>query len=205
MVKVKICGITNVEDALQAVEAGADALGFIFYKKSPRCITPAKAHEIISSLPPFISTVGVFVDKSQAEVERVIRLTGIDVVQVHGHEPPEACVFSRNTIKAVRVKELEDLDPIRDYSFKVSAFLLDTYSPHVLGGTGVIFNWDIAVEAKAYGRIILAGGLTAENVQDAINRVKPYAVDVCGGVEESKGKKNHRLVTDFIFKAKTAL
>jgi phosphoribosylanthranilate isomerase len=202
MVRVKICGITNEEDALAAVEYGADALGFVFYKGSPRHITPDNALKIIKMLPPFITTVGVFVDEKTDEVERILRHSAIDVAQFHGHEPPEACLISRKAIKAVRVKELSDLEPLRHYH--VSAYLLDTYTPEMLGGTGQIFNWDIALDAKRMGRIILAGGLTPENVLRAIQWVHPYAVDVSSGVEEEKGIKDHKKMKEFITKAKGA-
>jgi len=203
MTKVKICGITNLDDALAAVEFGADALGFVFYKGSPRFITPERASDIVRGLPPFISTVGVFVDESPEEVERVLSLTGIEIAQFHGHEPPEFCITHARAIKAIRVKELSDLEPLSRY--KVSAYLLDTYTPDTLGGTGQIFNWDIAVEAKKYGRIILAGGLTPENIQKAILWVHPYGVDVSSGVEEEKGKKDHQKMRLFIKRAKEAL
>jgi phosphoribosylanthranilate isomerase len=200
MVKVKICGITNIDDALAAVTYGADALGFVFYKGSPRYITPDDAREIIMKLPPFITTVGVFVDEKPTKVEKILKHTGIDIAQLHGNEPPEACTISKRVIKAIRVKELSDLEPLRHY--KVSAFLLDTYTPEKLGGTGQIFNWDIAVDAKQFGRIILAGGLTPENINQAVQWVRPYAVDVSSGVEEEKGKKDHKKLKLFIQKAK---
>lgn len=203
MVKVKICGITNLTDALSAVEAGADALGFVFYGGSPRYIAPVQAAEIIAKLPPFVLTVGVFVDERTEDVERAIRQSGIDVVQFHGHEPPEACGVSRKAIKAIRVKELSDLEPLRRY--RVAAYLLDTFTPDVLGGTGRIFNWDIALDAKQFGKIILAGGLTPENVANAVQWVHPYAVDVSSGVEAEKGRKDHDRLRLFIKRAKEAL
>lgn len=203
MVKVKICGITNLEDALSAVDYGADALGFVFYKGSPRFISPEKAAAIVRELPPFVSTVGVFVDESPEQVDRILRLTGIEIAQFHGHEPPELCITHARAIKAIRVKELSDLEPLSRY--KVSAYLLDTYTPDALGGTGQIFNWDIAVEAKKFGRIILAGGLTPENIERAVLWVHPYGVDVSSGVEEEKGKKDHQKMRLFIKRAKEAL
>lgn len=201
MVKVKICGITNIEDALKAVTLGADAFGFVFYKGSPRYIEPDRAKEIILKLPPFITTVGVFVDATEDEVKTIIRHTGIDVVQFHGDEPPEACLIEKRVIKAIRVKELSDLEPLKHYN--VSAFLLDTYTPDLFGGTGQLFNWDIAVSAKQFGRIILAGGLTPENVEKAVRWVRPYGVDVSSGVESEKGKKDHLKMGLFIAKAKS--
>ncbi|MEK6581652.1 MAG: phosphoribosylanthranilate isomerase [Nitrospirota bacterium] len=203
MVKVKMCGITNLEDALAAVEFGADALGFVFFKKSPRYISPAKAKAIIKKLPPFISSVGVFVNEDNITVEKIADQTGIDVIQLHGDEPPKACNLSRPAIKAIRVKSIDNLEIISKYKDKVSAFLLDTYTPEIFGGTGQIFNWDIAIEAKQFGRIILAGGLTPENIGQAIRRVHPYAVDVSSGVEAEKGKKDHAKLRLFIKRAKS--
>lgn len=200
MVKVKICGITNREDALEAVDAGADALGFVFYKGSPRYISPDVAKDIIKSIPPFVTTVGVFVDERGEEIERTMRYAAMDVAQLHGHETPEACPTGKRVIKAIRVKELIDLEPLKHY--RVSAFLLDTYTPESLGGTGQIFNWDIALAAKEFGRIILAGGLNPDNVEKAVRWVRPYAVDVSSGVEEEKGKKDHKKIRLFIERAK---
>ncbi|MDO9289641.1 MAG: phosphoribosylanthranilate isomerase [Thermodesulfovibrionales bacterium] len=203
MVRVKICGITNLEDALAAVEFGADALGFVFFKKSPRYISPAKAKAIIKKLPPFISSVGVFVNEDNIIVEKIADQTGIDAIQLHGDEPPKACNLSRPVIKAIRVKSIDNLEIISKYKNKVSAFLLDTYTPEIFGGTGQIFNWDIAIEAKQFGKIILAGGLTPENVEQAVRQVHPYAVDVSSGVEAEKGKKDHAKLRLFIKRAKS--
>lgn len=202
MVKVKICGITNLEDALEAVAHGADALGFVFFKKSPRYISPSKAKAIIKKLPPFISTVGVFVNENKKNIEKIADQTGINIIQLHGDERPQACRLLRPVIKAFRVKSLECLEPLSKYKDKVTAFLLDTYTPEIFGGTGQIFNWDIAVEAKQLGKIILAGGLTPENLEQAIRWVHPYAVDVSSGVEEEKGKKDHWKMKLFIERAK---
>ncbi len=204
-VRVKICGITNLDDAMAAVDFGADALGFVFFKGSPRYISQDKAGTIIRRLPSFITTVGVFVNENTEQIEEIIKLTGIDVVQLHGDEPPEMCNISRRIIKAIRVKSLESLDPLKNYKDKVSAFLLDTFTPDTLGGTGQRFNWDIAADAKQFGRIILAGGLTPDNIADAIRRVRPYGVDVSSGVEEKKGKKDHTKLKLFIERAKIAL
>ena len=198
MIKVKICGITNLDDALAAIDAGADALGFVFYRKSPRCITPGKAASIIRKLPVLTTTVGVFVDEPHEQIQKIADETAIDVIQLHGNESPESCRLSRRVIKGIRVKSLESLEPLKNYQDIVSAFLLDTYAPHILGGTGQTFNWDIAIEAKAFGRVILAGGLTAENIAEAIKRVKPYAVDVSSGVELEKGLKDHQKMKLFV-------
>ncbi|MEK7822700.1 MAG: phosphoribosylanthranilate isomerase [Nitrospirota bacterium] len=203
MGRVKICGITNIEDAVAAAEYGADAIGFVFQPKSPRAITPETAKNIVSALPPFITTIGVFVNESKQEIERIIRYVGLNIVQLHGNEPPDACQLNKKVIKAIRVKDLTDLEPLKRYN--VSAFLLDTYSPHTMGGTGQIFNWDIAVEAKKFGRIILAGGLNHENIEEAIKWVRPYGIDVATGVEgNKKGEKDHKKLKLFIEKAREA-
>ncbi len=203
MGRVKICGITNIEDAVAAAEYGADAIGFVFQPKSPRAITPETAKNIVSALPPFITTIGVFVNESKREIEKIIRYVGLNIVQLHGNEPPDACQLNRKVIKAIRVKDLTDLEPLKRYN--VSAFLLDTYSPHTMGGTGQIFNWDIAVEAKKFGRIILAGGLNHENIEEAIKWVRPYGIDVATGVESNKkGEKDHKKLKLFIEKARQA-
>ncbi len=202
MVRVKICGITNREDALRAVEYGADALGFVFYKGSPRYIEPEKASDIIRALPPFVSAVGVFVNEDPLEILRISALTGIDTVQLHGDEKPHSIIYPLKVIKAIRVRELNDLEPLKEFS-GCNAFLLDTYSPESYGGTGQIFNWDIAVEAKRFGRIILAGGLNPDNIERAIRWVHPYGVDVSGGVEKEKGIKDHKKLKAFIKIAKS--
>lgn len=204
MTKIKICGITNYDDARAAVDFGADALGFVFFRESPRNISPEKAAVIISKLPVFITTVGVFVDEPVENIQKVVDQTGLEVIQLHGDEPPESCRLSRRVIKGIRVKSLESLEPLKSYRDLVSAFLLDTFAPHMLGGTGQVFNWDIAIEAKAFGRIILAGGLTPENISEAIRKVRPYAVDVSSGVELVKGKKDHQKMRLFIERAKAA-
>jgi phosphoribosylanthranilate isomerase len=201
--KVKICGITNLDDAFAAVDYGADALGFVFYKGSPRHITPRDATAIIKKLPPFTTTVGVFVDEKLKNIEKIISQTCIDVVQFHGNEPPEKCNCSRSLIKAIRVKSLESLDPLNKYKDKVSAFLLDTFTPDALGGSGQIFNWDIAIYAKQFGKIILAGGLNPQNVIEAVKRVQPYGVDVSSGIESKKGKKDQKKMRLFIEKVKS--
>jgi len=202
-VKVKICGITNIDDAMAAVEFGADALGFVFFEGSPRRISHNDATAIIKKLPSFITPVGVFVDETSEKIEKIAAWTGIDVIQLHGDEPPDMCYFLRRMIKAIRVKSLESLDPLVHYKDRVSAFLLDTFSPDVFGGSGQIFNWDIAAYAKQFGRIILAGGLTPDNVAEATEHVRPYGVDVSSGVESGKGKKDHAKMKLFIERAKS--
>lgn len=204
MAKIKICGITNLDDARAAIDLGADALGFVFFKESPRNIPPKKAAAIMAKLPVFTTTVGVFVNTPREEIQKIADETGIHVIQLHGDESPESCCLSRRVIKGIRVKSLESLDLLKRYQHLVSAFLLDTYAPHMPGGTGRAFNWDIAIEAKNFGRIILAGGLTPENISEAVRRVKPYAVDVSSGVEREKGKKDHQKMRLFIERAKAA-
>jgi phosphoribosylanthranilate isomerase len=200
--RIKICGITNTEDALYAAGCGADALGFIFYPESPRHITPDKAASIISQLPPFITTVGVFVNEAPDRIMEIIQITGIKAVQLHGNESPEICAKFASVIKSFRIKDITDLKQLAEYS-GAAACLLDTYSEAEYGGTGRIFNWDIAVEAKKMCRIILAGGLTPDNVAEAVRYVRPYAVDVSSGVEAEKGKKDLKKVKKFIERAKT--
>ena len=196
MVKVKICGITNLEDARLAVDLGADALGFNFYKKSPRYIEPSKAKLIIEDLPPLVSTVGVFADEFSPErISNIAHAIGLNAVQLHGSESPEYVkkVDELRVIKAFRVDSHFDLTSLSLYS--AGAYLLDAFDPERIGGTGKVFDWEIAVAAKSYGRIILAGGLKQENIVEAISRVRPYAVDICSGVESEPGKKDHQKMT----------
>ncbi len=205
MIKIKICGITNVDDALYACELGADALGFNFYKKSPRYIEPAKAAEIIVQLPPFIMPVGIFVNEREGKIRDIQFTTGIKLLQLHGDESSEFCDrfgFGSRVIKAFQVKDRESLKAMAHYH--VGAFLLDSYKEGVRGGTGVAFDWHLAVVAKTFGRIILAGGLTPDNVAEAIKLVQPYAVDVTGGVEKEQGIKDHGKMKKFITEARKA-
>lgn len=201
MIKIKICGITNLEDALVAIDAGADALGFVFHPRSPRHVFPEQAAAIIRHLPPFVQTVGLFVDETVETVNQTADQCGLDVVQLHGDESPAFCgSVRRRVIKAFRVKDVTSLDPMKEY--RVSAFLLDAWSPSAHGGTGQTFNWEVAACAAHSGRIILAGGLTSDNVADAIRQVRPYGVDVSSGVEASAGKKDTDKVREFIRNAK---
>lgn len=202
-VKVKICGITRKEDALAAAESGADAIGFVFYEASPRHVFPETVRDIIIDLPPFVTTVGVFVNAHPSEIREVLDFTGIDIVQLHGDEPRDVCAFWPRVIKAFRLGELSNLKLLEEYS--VSAYLLDAYSDEIPGGTGQIFNWDIAVEAKRFGPVILAGGLTPDNVERAVRWVHPYAVDVSSGVEAEKGIKDIEKIRAFIERAKSVL
>jgi phosphoribosylanthranilate isomerase len=187
--KIKICGITNIEDALFAAELGADALGFIFVKTSPRRIRPSAARKIIQELPPFVTPVGVVADAEHDEILELIEETGVRCMQLHGNESPKQLAkFPVPVYKSFRVDKEFNLETLQQY--KGSAYLLDSHVDGTLGGTGKTFDWDIAVKAKAYGRIILAGGLNPENILDAIQMVQPYAVDVNSGVESAPGKKD---------------
>jgi phosphoribosylanthranilate isomerase len=198
MLKVKICGITNYDDAAMAASLGADALGFIFAPVSLRNIEPVTAADIIKRLPPFIKTVGVFVNEDIDKIRNIAAYCGLDVVQLHGDESPEICeTLMPRTIKAIRVKDDFDSSGLLSYRGKVRAFLLDTYSEKAVGGTGKRFNWDKAVEINSLGiPIILAGGLTPSNIIEAINKVKPYGVDVNSGIEKSPGIKDHSLMKE---------
>ncbi len=197
MIKIKICGITNLDDALAAAENGADALGFIFYKKSLRYVDPGKAAEIIRQLPPFITPVAIFVNEREEKIRDIQFTTGIKVLQLHGDERPEFCDrFATRVIKAFQVKDKESIKHMAH--FHVGAFLLDSYKDGVRGGTGTTFDWHLAVVAKTFGRVILAGGLTPENVAEAVKLVQPYGVDVAGGVEREKGIKDHAKLKKFI-------
>jgi phosphoribosylanthranilate isomerase len=203
MIKIKICGITNLEDALAAAAAGADALGFNFYKKSPRFIDPVKAAEIIAQLPPFIMPVGVFVNEREEKIREVQALTCMQAIQLHGDESPEFCQrLDGRIIKAFQVRDKESLQNMAHY--RVAAYLLDSYREGVRGGTGVAFDWHLAVVAKTFGRVILAGGLTPENVAEAVKLVQPYGVDVAGGVEKEKGIKDHTKLRKFITEVRRA-
>lgn len=201
MVRVKICGITNLEDALAAVDCGADALGFVFFEKSPRFVLPERAAQIIGCLPPFVTTVGVFVNEEPPKLLRVMEFAGVDVLQLHGDEPPDRCTLWPRVIKAFRIRDFTDLETLGHY--RTAALLLDAYSPDAYGGTGQVFNWEIALEAKRYGRIVLSGGLTPENVGSAVERVMPYAVDVSSGVERERGRKHLGKMRRFIQAAKS--
>lgn len=202
MVKVKICGNTNLDDTLAAVEAGADAVGFVFYPKSPRVVVTKTAAAIISRLPPFVTPVGVFVNEELGTVRRIMEECGIPLAQLHGDESPQYCAeLGRPVIKAVRVRDRRDLE--RMTAYQVDGFVLDALVEGVPGGTGVTIDWDLAGEAQMLGPIILAGGLTPDNVVAAVRRVRPYGVDVSSGVEKSPGKKDHAKVRAFIANAKS--
>ena len=194
-VKVKICGITNLADASTAVRLGADALGFIF-APSPRRIAPQTAREIIRAVPPFVKTVGVFVNEAPATIREVMQHCGLDLVQLHGDESPALCEeLMPCTIKALRIKDESSLQTSQPYHGKVRALLLDTYSKEKAGGTGKTFDWNLAIKIKKMGiPIILSGGIGPSNIDLAIHTVRPYAVDVNSGVEKCPGKKSHILI-----------
>jgi phosphoribosylanthranilate isomerase len=198
MVRVKICGITCLVDAVRAAEAGAHALGFVFYRQSPRWVPLSTASRICASLPPFISKVGVFVNATEKEILRVIEECGLDVVQLHGEEPPAFCRrFPTRVIKAFRIRDADDLRTLARY--RADGYLLDTFLERARGGTGRTFNWSLAIEAKRRGRrIILAGGLTPGNVAEAIRKVHPFGVDVSSGVETSPGRKSPAKIIAFL-------
>jgi phosphoribosylanthranilate isomerase len=199
MTRIKICGITNSGDALLAAELGAHALGFIFYHKSPRYVTPDKARHIIGQLPPFVATVGVFVDEDASQVREIASLAGLDWIQLHGGESPDYCrSLGRRVIKGFRVKGQEIYAQLTEYQGAAQAFLLDTYKPGTPGGTGETFDWQLAREVRNCGPIILAGGLTPDNVAEAIRIAQPAAVDVASGVEAAPGKKDPMRLKAFI-------
>jgi len=196
-IRVKICGITNAKDAEMAVEAGADALGFIFVAGTPRYIDPDAAREIVKDLPPLVSPVGVFADHPIEEIERVIDRCGFRTVQLHGSEAPEYCRrLAVSVIKTFRVRSGGPPPPFEAY--RVHAFLLDTFVEGKLGGTGKTFPLEVVSSAKGFGRVIIAGGLNPENVAQVIREVHPYAVDVSSGVESKPGRKDPQKLRDFI-------
>jgi phosphoribosylanthranilate isomerase len=203
-VRVKICGITNADDAQAAIDAGADALGFVFFESSPRYLSLAAAAAIIRTLPPFISKVGVFVDPGEEFVRQAMMECGIDAFQFHGSETPEFCArFPGRAVKAFRVRDEAFLEQAKPYVH--DAWLLDSYVSGQSGGTGVLFNWNLArLAVDAGARVILAGGLTPENVAEAVRQVAPYGVDVSSGVESTPGRKDHAKVRAFIREAKAA-
>lgn len=195
---VKICGITRLEDALAATRAGAHAIGLVFYSESPRHVTPAKAGEIIRAIPPFVTTVGLFVNADAAEVRSVLAQAPVELLQFHGEETPEFCrQLGRPFVKAVRMGPGVDLlQYARDYR-DAKALLLDAFVEGLQGGSGVVFDWNLIPHRLALP-LILSGGLTAENVTEAVRRVRPLAVDVSGGVESAKGIKDASKIAAFM-------
>lgn len=202
-VKVKICGITQPDDAIVACKAGADAIGLVFYRPSCRFVDVAAAKAIADAMPPFVQRVGLFVNASKAEVEAVLAQVDLDLLQFHGEETPEYCQsFQKAYIKALAMKQgLDVAATMAEYQY-AKGFLLDTYHPQQPGGTGEAFNWELFPK-NAQKPLVLAGGLTVANVQEAIKICQPYAVDVSGGVESQKGIKSTTLIRAFINKAKS--
>ncbi|ROL82545.1 N-(5'-phosphoribosyl)anthranilate isomerase [Pseudomonas protegens] len=197
-VRSKICGITRIEDALAAVAAGADAIGLVFYAKSPRAVSVQQARAIIAALPPFVTTVGLFVNASRCELGEILDAVPLDLLQFHGDESAADCEgYHRPYIKALRVKAGDDIAAACQAYPRASGILLDTYVEGVPGGTGEAFDWSLVPQGLSKP-IILAGGLSAQNVAEAIARVRPYAVDVSGGVEQSKGIKDSAKIQAFM-------
>lgn len=196
--RVKICGITRPEDALTAARAGADAIGLVFYPPSPRAVSISQAAEIVRRLPPFVSTVGLFVDALPEAVIEVLQTVPLDLLQFHGEESPEACGrFGRPYIKALRMRPDLDLAAMEQRYHQAVGLLLDSYQPGLPGGTGETFDWERIPDSMRQ-RIILAGGLSPDNVASAIARIRPYAVDVSGGVEREKGIKDEARISAFM-------
>ncbi len=200
--RVKICGITNLDDALAAVECGADALGFVFVEESPRHVTSPTVREIVAALPPFVTTVGVFTSGTETDFYEAIETCGIDLIQFHYDVPRDILAkFIDRAIEVIRVKERQ---PVLPSTLPLPrAYLLDRFDDNLAGGSGMTFNWTLAPQAEGWGApIVLSGGLTPDNVQAAIAQVRPYGVDVSSGVESKKGKKDINKMKSFIRAAK---
>ncbi|MGA0242384.1 MAG: phosphoribosylanthranilate isomerase [Candidatus Marinamargulisbacteria bacterium] len=193
MMKIKLCGMTNRDDALNAIALGVDAIGFIFYPHSPRFIPPEKVETFMLDIPPFIHTIGVFVNESVDAINDISARCKLSGIQLHGHEAPEFCTaFSLPTIKSIAIKDEDDIKKIPQYKGCVSGVLLDTKVENVYGGTGKTFDWGLALAAKEYDvPLILSGGITPQNSEKAIKMVSPYGVDICSGVEKEPGKKDY--------------
>jgi len=199
MTKIKICGITNKIDAIEAARLDVDMLGFVFYKKSPRCVTPAIVRDIANELPGFVAKVGVFVDEDKVSVEGTAEDAGLDILQFHGDETPEYCSWFKGkykVIKAFRIKSKDDLKSVNDYD--VDYFLFDNYDKDAKGGTGRTFDWKALAGFEFLKPFILSGGLTPANVEGAIMEIAPYGVDVSSGIEKSPGKKDLILMRKFV-------
>lgn len=202
MTRIKICGITRVEDALAAARAGADAIGLVFHAASPRAVSIEQARTIVQALPPFVTTVGLFVDAAEETIRAVLDQVPLDLLQFHGDEPDVFCHrFARPYIKAVRVRPGDDLDALAASWPGASGILLDSYKPGVPGGTGETFDWSMIPSQRSW-TLILAGGLQAQNVRQAIDLTAPWAVDVSGGVEATKGIKDIDKINAFIHEVK---
>lgn len=202
MTRIKICGITRVEDALAAAQAGADAIGLVFHAASPRAVSIEQARAIVKALPPFVTTVGLFVDAAEETIRSVLDQVPLDLLQFHGDEPDTFCQrFARPYIKAVRVRPGDDLDALAANWPGASGILLDSYKPGVPGGTGETFDWSM-IPAQRSWTLVLAGGLQSQNVRQAIDLTAPWAVDVSGGVEATKGIKDIDKINAFIHEVK---
>jgi phosphoribosylanthranilate isomerase len=204
-IKIKICGITNQDDAAAAIEAGADALGFVFHKKSPRCVEPAVVKAIVRGLPPFVLPVGVFVNEDAKVVRDLMDECGLALAQLHGDEPAIYCEqLGRPILKAIRLKNAGSFLALAEFKGRaqVRGFVIDAYSTEAYGGTGQVTDWSLAAEAAKAAPILLAGGLTPENVTQAITRVRPYGVDVSSGIEAVPGRKDHAKLQAFILAAR---
>lgn len=205
--KVKICGITNLEDARAAVEAGADALGFVFYRDSPRYVEPEIARRIVAQLPPFVLPVGVFVNEEAKKIRDLMDHCGLALAQLHGDETAIYCeALGRPVLRAIRLRGRRDFLALAEYQGRagVRGFVVDTFSETLYGGTGRAADWTLAAEAARAARILLAGGLTPENVREAVGTVRPYGVDVSSGVEAAPGKKDPAKMEAFIRRARLA-
>jgi len=200
MTLIKICGITNVHDALAAVAAGADALGFNFYKPSPRYVTPQTAREIVAKLPVSVLTVGVFVNEESQSVRNIANEANVAALQLHGDESPEYCRElgkDRYVIKTFAVAN--DFDVQRIQPYRVEAIMLDTKHNSLRGGTGRVFDWSVAKEVNDFvPKLFLAGGLSPENIEEAVATVRPYAIDACSALEDEPGRKNHERMRAFV-------
>jgi phosphoribosylanthranilate isomerase len=196
--RVKICGITRREDALEAVKQGADAIGLVFYEPSPRAVSIEQASRIVEGLPPFVTVTGLFVNAERSRIAATLSQTRIDLLQFHGNESPEACEgYGSPYIKAIRMREGVDLPALRRRYSGAAALLLDAYTKGVPGGTGTRFDWD-RIPGDLNGSIILAGGLAPENIESAVRQIRPFAVDVSGGVESKKGVKDTAKMASFM-------
>ena len=206
-IKIKICGITNPEDAQAAVDAGSDALGFVFHRDSPRCVTPEVVRRIVAGLPPFVMPVGVFVNEEIKKVRDLMDGCGLALAQLHGDESPSYCeALDRPVLKAIRLRDRGSLLAMAEYRGRanIRGFVVDAFSEAAYGGTGQPADWTLAAEVARAAQVLLAGGLTPDNVCDAIQQVRPYGVDVSSGVEVHPGKKDPRKLLAFVRAARLA-
>ncbi len=196
--RVKICGITSVADATVVVECGADALGLVFYQNSPRCVSIEQAHEIVAAVPAFVSTVALFVNAESAYIDTVLQHVNVDMIQFHGDESAQECGrYGKRFIKAISMRDDVDLHAMQEHYAQAAALLVDSYRPGIPGGTGEVFDWE-RIPSDLDKAVILAGGLDAANIADAIRSVRPYAVDVSSGVERDKGVKDESKIESFM-------